>query len=70
MIDPVLGPRISGWEKYDPSNGSSLAILGISEFGAIAGNASEVDTSCEYWNTILPIYPQASRSLRERNNLR
>lgn len=59
-IDPSLGPRISGWEKYDPKNGSSLAILGISDSGAIAGNATEADEFCEYWNTILPIYPQVS----------
>ena len=62
VIDPSLGPRISGWEKYDPNDGTTLAILGISESGAIPVNASVIDTSCDYWNTILPIYPQVSLS--------
>jgi len=56
--DPHKGPQISGWEKYDPSNPSTLAILGIDENGAIAGDHFESDSSCEYWNTILPLYPQ------------
>lgn len=57
-VDPSLGPRISGWERYNPNDGTTLAILGISESGAIPGNASDIDASCDYWNTILPIYPQ------------
>lgn len=59
-VDPSLGPRISGWERYNPNDGTTLAILGISESGAIPGNASDIDASCDYWNTILPIYPQVS----------
>lgn len=58
--DPTVGPQISGWEKYNPNNSSTLAILGISDSGAIPGDAETADQSCEYWNTILPIYPQVS----------
>lgn len=56
--DPLKGPQISGWDKYDPKNSSTLAILGISDSAAIAGDHFAVDAVCEYWNTILPIYPQ------------
>ncbi|KAL5526290.1 hypothetical protein ACEPAF_8013 [Sanghuangporus sanghuang] len=56
--DPMLGPQIPGWDLYDPKNGSTLAILGTSESGAIPGDHFAIDKSCEYWNTILPIYPQ------------
>ena len=47
-----------GWEKYDPDVNETLAILGISETGAIPGDHSVADTTCEYWNTILPLFPQ------------
>ncbi|KAF8993009.1 carboxylesterase [Cyathus striatus] len=56
--DPSLGPRIPGWKKYDPNDTTSLAILGKSLTGADPGDHFEADSSCQYWNTILPIYPQ------------
>ncbi|OCB92268.1 ABC protein [Sanghuangporus baumii] len=56
--DPMSGPQIPGWDLYDPKNNSTLAILGTSESGAIPGDHFAIDESCEYWNTILPIYPQ------------
>ncbi|KAI5119966.1 hypothetical protein M0805_004346 [Coniferiporia weirii] len=56
--DPSLGPQISGWQKYDPDVSETLAILGISNQGALPGDHFTIDQSCEYWNTILPIYPQ------------
>lgn len=56
--DPSKGPLLEGWKKYDHNDGSTLAILGISETGALTGNHFEADASCNYWNTILPIYPQ------------
>ena len=58
MSDPMKGPRISGWRKYDPEDPYTLAILGVSENGATTGDHSATDKSCTYWNTILPIYPQ------------
>ncbi|EJD07139.1 carboxylesterase [Fomitiporia mediterranea MF3/22] len=64
--DPTLGPRISGWEKYDPSNRTTLAILGISDSGAIPGDHFQIDESCKYWNTILTIYPQLAETGRVR----
>ncbi|KAH8112629.1 carboxylesterase, partial [Phellopilus nigrolimitatus] len=56
--NPSLGPQISGWQKYNSSDGETLAILGISDTGAIPGDHFTTDATCEYWNTILPIYPQ------------
>lgn len=57
-IEPTLGPRIHNWPKYSPSNSSTLAILGIDGDGAILGDHFETDKVCQYWNEILPIYPQ------------
>ncbi|KZT40310.1 alpha/beta-hydrolase [Sistotremastrum suecicum HHB10207 ss-3] len=56
--DPIAGPRIPGWVKYDPNNTTTMAVLGISATGATPGDHFAVDSSCQYWNTILPIYPQ------------
>ncbi|KLO05491.1 carboxylesterase [Schizopora paradoxa] len=56
--DPMAGPQIENWPRYDPNNASTLAILGISSSSAIPGDHFVSDESCEYWNTILPIYPQ------------
>ncbi|KAJ8074393.1 hypothetical protein PM082_015293 [Marasmius tenuissimus] len=56
--DPHLGPRIPGWRRYDPKDTETLALLGTSTRGAVAGNHHEVDRSCACWNTILPIFPQ------------
>ena len=61
-IDPSIGPQIPGWNKYDPNDKTTLAILGISDSGALPGDHFESDASCTYWNTILPIYPQVRRS--------
>lgn len=61
-LDPTLGPRIPGWNRYNPTDTTSLAILGIISTGAQPGNHQEIDSVCEYWNTILPIYPQVSIS--------
>ena len=68
-LDPELGPRISGWVKYDPSNRTTLAILGISDSGAIPGDHFTIDEACEYWNTILPIYPQVSTLMKKHKGL-
>ncbi|KXN86032.1 Para-nitrobenzyl esterase [Leucoagaricus sp. SymC.cos] len=56
--DPEMGPRIPGWEKYNPKDSSTLAILGTSTKGAVPGDHFIADESCKYWNTVLPIYPQ------------
>ncbi|EIW79549.1 carboxylesterase [Coniophora puteana RWD-64-598 SS2] len=56
--DPEAGPRIEGWRQYDPADPTSLAVLGISETGAIPGNASDIDHTCAYWNQILPLFPE------------
>jgi carboxylesterase type B len=55
--DPDRGPRIPGWDKYDSSKPSSLAILGTSTTRALPGNHTEVDAVCEYWNTLLSTFP-------------
>ncbi|KAF9445924.1 carboxylesterase [Macrolepiota fuliginosa MF-IS2] len=55
--DPKLGPRIPGWERYNPEDTTTLAILGTSTEGAVPGDHLTADDSCNYWNTILPIYP-------------
>ncbi|KAG7091466.1 hypothetical protein E1B28_010497 [Marasmius oreades] len=56
--DPNIGPRIPGWQKYDPNDTKTLAILGKSTSMAEAGDHFVIDAPCAYWNTILPIYPQ------------
>ncbi|EGN92698.1 hypothetical protein SERLA73DRAFT_116990 [Serpula lacrymans var. lacrymans S7.3] len=56
--DPTLGPRIEGWNQYNPADPTSLAVLGISETGAIPGNSSARDHTCQYWNQILPLFPR------------
>lgn len=58
LAEPTLGPRIPNWPTYSPSNASTLAILGVDPDGATAGNHFETDKVCEFWNEILPIYPQ------------
>lgn len=55
-----MGPNIPGWEKYSEDDGSTLAILGLSEDKADPGDHFESDKSCNYWNTILPIFPLVS----------
>ncbi|RXW25718.1 hypothetical protein EST38_g156 [Candolleomyces aberdarensis] len=54
----VKGPRIPGWKRYDPKDPETLAILGTSTSGALAGNHTEVDAVCDYWNTLLPTFPR------------
>ncbi|CAL1699648.1 unnamed protein product [Somion occarium] len=56
--DPHKGPQISGWKRFDPKDRTSLALLGNSLTGAEPGDHFTTDSSCAYWNTILPIYPQ------------
>lgn len=58
--DPSSGPGLQGWRRYDPNDKETLAILGVSPTGAIAGDHFIIDEKCEYWNQILPIYPQVS----------
>lgn len=70
LSEPTLGPRISNWPKYSPSNSSTLAILGIDEDSAIPGDHFETDKVCDYWNTILPIYPQVRYFLPSPSSLR
>ncbi|THH26541.1 hypothetical protein EUX98_g7647 [Antrodiella citrinella] len=56
--DPEKGPQTSGWKQYDPKDTTSIAILGNSLVGADPGDHFSIDSSCVYWNTILPIFPQ------------
>ncbi|KAI0759813.1 carboxylesterase [Irpex lacteus] len=56
--DPIKGPQTPGWKKYDPNDGTSLAILGTSLEGAVPGDHVAIDHSCDFWNGVLPIYPQ------------
>jgi hypothetical protein len=56
--DPSKGPQIPGWKQYSPADPGSLAILGLSESAAQAGNHTATDAACAYWNTLLPQYPQ------------
>jgi hypothetical protein len=56
--DPSKGPQIPGWKQYSPADPGSLAILGLSESAAQAGNHTAADAACAYWNTLLPQYPQ------------
>ncbi|KAF9262533.1 carboxylesterase [Marasmius fiardii PR-910] len=56
--NPTLGPSIPGWRKYDFEDPKTLAILGKSTTSVEAGDHRAVDAPCDYWNTILPIYPQ------------
>ncbi|KAH7925326.1 alpha/beta-hydrolase [Leucogyrophana mollusca] len=56
--DPELGPQIPGWNQYDPSDPTTLALLGISETGALPGNATARDWTCQYWNQVLPLFPR------------
>ena len=58
--DPLKGPQISGWEKYDPEDKTTLAILGTSLDGAVPGDHLAVDHSCDFWNGVLPLFPQVS----------
>lgn len=60
--DPRLGPRVTGWKKYDPKDSTTLAILGLSTSKADAGDHFAADSSCTYWNQILPQFPQVSIS--------
>jgi hypothetical protein len=65
VTDPYKGPGIVGWDKYDVKDPKTLALLGVSVTGAVSGNHTEVDAVCEYWNTILPIFPQVSSYLMD-----
>jgi hypothetical protein len=56
--DPKKGPRIPGWNKYNSADPTSLAILGLSTTSAAPGNHTATDAVCDYWNTLLPHYPQ------------
>ncbi|KAF9561897.1 carboxylesterase [Agrocybe pediades] len=58
--DPQQGPQIPGWKLFNPKDTTSLAILGKNVSGADPGDHVEADSSCAYWNTVLPIYPQVS----------
>ncbi|KAK7032125.1 hypothetical protein VNI00_013299 [Paramarasmius palmivorus] len=59
--DPEAGPRIPGWKQYDPSDTTTLAILGSNEVpdGVQDGDHIKTDEVCAYWNEVLPIFPQA-----------
>lgn len=56
--DPLSGPSIPGWKKFDPADTTSLAILGKSVSGADPGDHLSIDAPCKYWDTILNIFPQ------------
>lgn len=63
VVDPEKGPQTSGWKQYDPNDTTSIAILGKSLTGADPGDHVAIDSSCAYWNTILPLFPQVCRYL-------
>ncbi|KAI0792500.1 carboxylesterase [Abortiporus biennis] len=56
--DPQEGPQILGWKKYDPRDTTSIAILGNSLTEAEPGDHLSIDSTCAYWNTILPVFPE------------
>lgn len=58
LADPFKGPQTTGWKKYDPNDPTTLALLGNSLTGAELGNHVEADNTCDFWNDVLPIYPQ------------
>lgn len=58
--DPWKGPQTSGWKKYDPDDTTTLALLGNSLTGAELGDHFTADSTCDFWNEVLPIYPQVS----------
>ncbi|KAJ7596830.1 carboxylesterase [Mycena floridula] len=56
--NPMLGPRTTGWKQFNPTDTTSIGILGLSLTGADPGDHLKIDETCAYWNKILPIYPQ------------
>ncbi|EAU92008.2 carboxylesterase [Coprinopsis cinerea okayama7 len=56
--DPYRGPQIPGWKKYDTRDPTTLAILGLSTTRALPGDHHQVDSVCDYWNKVLPQFPQ------------
>ncbi|KAI0701389.1 carboxylesterase [Cytidiella melzeri] len=56
--DPFNGPQTPGWKKYDPQDTTSLALLGNSLSGADLGDYVAADYACDFWNGVLPIFPQ------------
>ncbi|TFK22643.1 carboxylesterase [Coprinopsis marcescibilis] len=56
--DPDAGPQIPGWRRYDSKDPSTLALLGTLTTGALAGDHAKVDAVCDYWNKVLPQFPQ------------
>lgn len=58
LSDPLKGPQTAGWKKYDPTDTTTLGLLGNSLTGAIPGDHLTADSTCSYWNTVLPIFPQ------------
>ena len=60
--DPNTGPQTSGWKQYDPDDSTTLALLGYSLTGAEPGDHFTADSTCDFWNQVVPIYPEVSVS--------
>ncbi|KDQ57834.1 hypothetical protein JAAARDRAFT_194101 [Jaapia argillacea MUCL 33604] len=56
--DPWAGPQVPGWKVYDPADTTSLGSIGNSTTEVLPGDHFTGDSSCAYWNTILPLFPQ------------
>ncbi|GJE94821.1 carboxylesterase [Phanerochaete sordida] len=55
--DPFNGPQIPGWKQYDPEDTTTLALLGYNLTGADLGDHFTADSTCAFWNEVLPIFP-------------
>ena len=57
-LDPEKGPQTQNWKQYDPNDTTSLALLGNSLTGAELGDHFTADSSCDFWNEVVPIFPE------------
>jgi hypothetical protein len=62
-VDPFKGPQTPGWKQYDPEDTTTLALLGNSLTGAELGDHFTADSTCSFWNEVLPIFPQVCAHL-------
>ncbi|KIP07292.1 hypothetical protein PHLGIDRAFT_30076 [Phlebiopsis gigantea 11061_1 CR5-6] len=56
--DPFQGPQTPGWKQYDPDDTTTLALLGYNLSGADLGDHITADSTCNFWNKVLPTFPQ------------
>lgn len=67
FADPFKGPQTEGWKQYDPEDPTTLALLGYSLTGAHPGDHFTADSTCSFWNEVVPTFPQVSRFLWRPN---